>query len=90
MQLPSAPAWASDQALAADCARHAHLFFGSNDLGLDLARPGAFTLAPTTSMREALSRDYDAMAGMVFGDVPELDVVLASAIRFEQIVNGGR
>jgi hypothetical protein len=30
------------------------------------------------------------MAGSAFGDVPALDVVLASAIRFEQIVNSGQ
>lgn len=39
-------------------------------------------------MREALERDYAAMAGMVFGDIPLLDAVLDSAERFEQIVNG--
>jgi Nucleotidyl transferase AbiEii toxin, Type IV TA system len=87
MQLPAASAWLADQELATDCARHAQLFCGSSDSGLDLARRGAFTLAPTAPMREALSRDYDAMAGMVFGDVPALDVVLASAIRFEQGIN---
>jgi len=38
-------------------------------------------------MREALARDYDAMAGMVFGEVPSLDAVLASVQRFEQIAN---
>lgn len=87
MQLSSASAWLADHTLAIDCARHAQLFFGGSDLGLELARPGTFTLTPTAPMREALSRDYDAMAGMVFGDVPALDVVLASVTRFEQIVN---
>jgi len=87
MQAPSADSWQTDHALAIDCARHARLFFGSADLGLDIAVPGTFTLTPTTAMRDALAKDYEAMAGMVFGDIPPLNAVLASAERFEQIVN---
>lgn len=90
MQAPSAAVWQSDHALAIDCARHARLFFGSADLGLDIAVPGTLTLAPSAAMREALERDYDAMAGMVFGGVPPLDAVLDSAKRFELLVNGAR
>lgn len=88
MQAPSAAAWQVDHELAIDCAHHARLFFGSVDLGLDIAVPGTFTLMPSPAMREALEKDYDAMAGMVFGDVPPLDAVLRSAEHFEQIVNG--
>ncbi|MES2536972.1 MAG: nucleotidyl transferase AbiEii/AbiGii toxin family protein [Pseudomonadota bacterium] len=89
MQAPLATVWQSDHALAIDCARHARLFFGSTDLGLDIAAPGTFTLTPSTAMRDALERDYAAMAGMVFGDVPRFDAVLDSAERFEKIVNQG-
>lgn len=88
MQAPLAAVWQNDQALAIDCARHARLFFGSADLGLDSAAPGSFTLAPSPAMRETLERDYKAMAGMVFGDIPPFDTVLDSAARFERIVNG--
>ena len=88
MQAPLVAAWQADHALAIDCARHARLFFGSADLGLDSAVPGTFTLTPSPVMREALARDYEAMAGMVFGDIPRFDAVLDSAERFEQIVNG--
>lgn len=87
MQAPLAAAWQADHALAIDCAHHARLFFGSADLGLDIAVPGTFTLTPTTAMRDALAKDYEAMAGMVFGDIPRLEAVLESAERFEQIVN---
>jgi hypothetical protein len=38
-------------------------------------------------MHEALSRDYEAMAGMVFGEIPALSAVLSSIERFEEIVN---
>ena len=88
MQSSSAAAWQVDHELAIDCAHHARLFFGSADLGLDIAVPGTFTLTPSPAMREALEKDYEAMAGMVFGDVPPLDAVLRSAEHFEQIVNG--
>jgi hypothetical protein len=88
MQTPLAAVWQTDHALAIDCAHHARLFFGSADLGLEIAMPGTFTLTPSTAMRDALERDYEAMAGMVFGDVPPLDAVLDSARRFEQSVNG--
>lgn len=87
MQAPLAAIWQNDQALALDCARHARLFFGSSDLGLDLAVPGTFTLAPSAAMRDVLERDYQAMAGMVFGEIPPFDAVLDSAVHFEQIVN---
>ena len=88
MQAPLAALWQNDQVLAIDCARHARLFFGNADLGLDIAVPGTFTLTPSAAMRDALERDYEAMAGMVFGVVPRLSAVLDSAERLEQIVNG--
>jgi hypothetical protein len=88
MQAPSTAAWQVDHGLAIDCAQHAKLFFGSADLGLDIAVPGTLTLTPSPAMREALERDYEAMAGMVFGVFPPLDAVLRSAEHLEQIVNG--
>lgn len=88
MQATSAHQWQADHALAINCAQHARLFFGSADLGLDTAIPGTFTLRPSPGMRDALARDYAAMSGMVFGEIPKLDAVLASAQKFEQIVNG--
>lgn len=90
MQATSAHQWQADHALAINCAQHARLFFGSADLGLDTAIPGTFTLRPSPAMRDALARDYAAMSGMVFGEIPKLDAVLASAQKFEQIVNGSR
>lgn len=87
MQAASAHEWQTDHALALDCAHHARLFFGSADLGLDNALPGSFTLTPGVAMRNALARDYAAMSGMVFGEVPELDAVFASVEKLEQIVN---
>lgn len=79
--------WLANRALAEDCARHARLFFGSTDLGLDLAKPETFTLMPSPPMLDALKRDYTAMAGMVFNEVPALTDVLASVERVETTIN---
>ncbi|SHI27134.1 nucleotidyl transferase AbiEii/AbiGii toxin family protein [Pollutimonas bauzanensis] len=87
MQYPDIVQWQADHALALDCAQHARLFFGSADLGLDTAAPGSFTLTPNVVMREALARDYRAMTGMILNDAPTFDAVVASAARFEKIVN---
>lgn len=86
-QEAAARGWTQDQALAADCVTHARLFFGSPDLGLDSARAGSFTLTPTGAMREALAKDYQAMAGMIFGQAPELDAVLHSVQELESALN---
>lgn len=83
----AAKAWSADRALALDCVRHARLFFGSPDLGLGSAAPGTFTLLPPQQMREALSKDYDAMAGMIFGEAPSFDTVLATIDALEQSLN---
>ena len=87
VQAAAATEWRADHTLAIDCAHHARLFFGGADLGLDTAAHGTFTLAPSPAMRDALGKDYTAMSGMIFGEIPSLDSVLASIERFEQIVN---
>lgn len=87
LQAALAGEWLADRALALDCARHARLFFGSADLGLESAAPGAFTLTPGAAMRDALAKDYEAMAGMVFGAIPSLSDVLGSVQRLEGTIN---
>jgi Nucleotidyl transferase AbiEii toxin, Type IV TA system len=80
--------WLGNRALAASCATHARLFFGSADLGLTTAAHGTLTLTPPLAMRDALATDYIAMAGMIFGDIPPLDAVLATVEEIERRVNG--
>lgn len=88
LQAPVGEHALSDLALAADCARHARMFFGSPDLDLTHAVPGTFALAPTDRMRAVLERDYSAMAGMIMGDVPDFAVVVRALAEFERRVNG--
>lgn len=80
--------WLGNRVLAASCATHARLFFGSADLGLATAAHGTFTLTPPAAMRDALATDYTAMVGMIFGDVPSLDAVLASVEEIERSMTG--
>lgn len=77
----------ANRALSADCVRHARLFFDRPDYDLASARPGTFALAPSAAMADALARDYRAMAGMIFGDVPSFDSVLESIHDLEAVLN---
>lgn len=87
LRSPASPEWIANVELAEDCARHARLFFGSPDLRLDIARHGAFTLMPSAGMLDALRRDYAAMTGMIFHEVPSLAEMLASVERAEAVIN---
>jgi len=77
----------TDHVLAHDCAHHAQVFFNSADLDLQYAIPGSLTVMPTLGMIEVLKRDYDAMAGMIFGEVPEFSDVLRAISNLEHKVN---
>ena len=80
----------ADSALGRDCVRHAQMFFNSPDLGLITASPGTFALTPAAPMVADLHRDYAAMSGMIFGDVPSFDAVLDSIGTFEMRLNEAR
>jgi hypothetical protein len=81
------PSAAANLGLGADCVAHARMFFNSPDLDLASATPGQFALTPNGHMIEALTRDYAAMAGMIFGAAPQLDAVLASVAGLESRLN---
>jgi hypothetical protein len=76
-----------DRALAADCAAHARMFFNNPDLGLDRAAAGTFSLTPTDGMVDELRRDYGRMAGMIIGDPPAFEEVMASIALLEKKLN---
>ena len=73
--------------MALDCANHAQLFFNSKDLDLQSARPGSFKLAPSAEMIEALKRDYLAMSGMIFGEIPNFKNVISAVNELENEIN---
>lgn len=80
---------AGDFDLAADCVRHARMFFNSPDLNLATAVPGTFTLSPNRDMAADLARDYTAMTGMIFGEAPPFAQILDRVADFEATVNAG-
>lgn len=73
--------------LALDCAHHAQIFFNSADLDLLRAIPGSLALTPSADMLESLKRDYQAMAGMIFGEVPEFSDVINTVSNLEHEIN---
>lgn len=76
-----------DDTLIEDCVRHAKMFFYRNNTGLDQAKRGSFRLSPTESMLDPLRRDYEAMAGMIFGEKPSFTDVLKSVAEVEERLN---
>lgn len=78
----------SDTALGIDCARHARMFFFSADYDLEHALPGSLRICPADKMKSALERDYRAMTGMIFGEVPSFEAVLAALSKLEERLNG--
>jgi hypothetical protein len=63
------------------------MFFNSTDLDLLHACPGSFALTPTPEMAKAIRLDYQAMAGMIFGEVPDFSEILGATHQLECIVN---
>jgi hypothetical protein len=74
-------------ALGIDCVRHALMFFNRPDYDLQSARKGAFVIIPTGGMVEELKRDYQAMIGMIFGEVPDFSTVLGAIEELEKRIN---
>jgi len=77
----------ADSALGVDCVAHAQMFFSRPDFDLASAAPGTFALAPHDAMIDQLRVDYRAMQGMIFGDPPAFEAVLASINSLETRVN---
>lgn len=77
----------NDHALALDCARHAQLFFNSNDLDLRNAVPGTLSLVPIKEMFEILKNDYNSMSGMIFGEIPTFTDILEAISDLENTLN---
>jgi Nucleotidyl transferase AbiEii toxin, Type IV TA system len=73
--------------MAQDCVRHAKMFFNRPDFDLASAAPGTFALTPHDRMIDILQRDYEAMAGMIFGLIPPISDVVASISELEGRIN---
>ncbi len=80
--------FAQDNAMAADCVQHARMFFNRPDFDLAAAAPGSYALVPHHEMLAQLKQDYDAMSGMIFGDVPAFGAIIESIVNLEKRLNG--
>lgn len=76
-----------DREMARDCVRHAQMFFNRVPFDLAEAVSGTFTLAPHDGMVDDLRRDYEAMSGMIFGQIPPIDDVLAAITTLQERLN---
>jgi hypothetical protein len=85
---PVGPQALKNQSLGQDCVRHALMFFNGTDLDLKSAVSGSFTVTPTEAMQVVLKRDYQAMAGMIFGEVPEFSAVVDATKKLQVVLNG--
>lgn len=77
----------ANKELGADCVAHARMFFNRKDYDLASAEPPIFALLPHDEMVDTLRRDYVAMTAMIFGPVPNFDLVLESVRRLETLLN---
>jgi hypothetical protein len=84
---PDGAALVADLPMAEDCVRHARMFFNRPDLDLATAAPGTFALVPNAGMLANLKNDYAAMAGMIFGEVPEFSNIIESISALEDRTN---
>jgi len=73
--------------LAEACRAHKQLMFRAPDHRYDRAIPGSYRLLPTLEMRHKLSRDYERMSAMIFGEVPKFEEVINSIAELEAFLN---
>jgi hypothetical protein len=76
-----------DAAMAADCVRHARMFFNRPDFDLASAGPGSYALVPHDDMLADLERDYNAMSQMIFGEIPGFAAIIESIVKLEKRLN---
>jgi hypothetical protein len=81
------PVAIADMELGSGCVRHARMFFDRAPFDLASAVPGTFAVAPAPGMLARLERDYDSMAGMIFGPVPAFNDVLESLKELQERLN---
>lgn len=79
--------YVTDAGMAADCVRHARMFFNRPDFDLATAAPGSFALVPHDDMRASLEQDYGAMSQMIFGEIPAFSAVMESIATLEKRLN---
>ena len=62
-------------------------FYPRKWAGYELARLGTLRLTPSDAHKEALRRDYVKMAGMIYGERPEFNELMANIAEIEKRIN---
>ena len=75
--------------LAADCVRHARLFFNRPDFDLATAQRGSWGIEPSAGMLARLQGDYEKTMPMIFGAAPTFEEIMASMKKINDAVNNG-
>jgi hypothetical protein len=68
-----------DQALGADCVRHARLFLDRPDFDFASAKPGTFAIKPAARLCQTIS--------MIFGAAPSFEEIMASIDEIDAAAN---
>ncbi|NJO96999.1 MAG: nucleotidyl transferase AbiEii/AbiGii toxin family protein [Pleurocapsa sp. CRU_1_2] len=86
-QDPLGKAAVSNVELAANVRRYTKQLFNRGWMKLDEAVPGTLRLVPEGDFKQALMRDYQAMQGMMLGDIPTFGEIVDSISALEADVN---
>lgn len=78
------PAALAQPALLDDVIHHSRLAFPSGWAKFDEAEAGNLLIVPPEGMQTAIARDYAAMQGMIFGEVPPIDEVMAKIVQIDE------
>lgn len=70
-----------------DIREHYQLMFRRGWERLDEAKPGGIHLVPQKAIQKDLEADYEAMAGMMFGEAPEFAWILDELQKIEAQLN---
>lgn len=76
-----------DMDLLAQVVRHKETFYPSGWAHYNEARPGTFRLVPPEARITGLARDYRSMGGMIFGEPPAFDDIMATLRALEEEIN---
>ncbi|NJL53562.1 MAG: nucleotidyl transferase AbiEii/AbiGii toxin family protein [Hydrococcus sp. SU_1_0] len=67
--------------------QHTENFFYSAWRKLDQAVPGSITIVPKDELRKILEKDYQAMQGMMLGDIPDFKEIVEEIAALEGQIN---
>lgn len=76
-----------DIAMLSRVAQHKSVFFASGWAHYETAKPGSIKLVPVKDRIRDLTRDYDLMQEMFFGEAPAFSMIMAEMQRLEGLVN---